>query len=510
MSSETDHPRQRTVAELLAAHGETGATGRRHRRRAPEAPDDGGSPPEQAGGPAFGGDLITEDTFGAASFKDAATRDGGFGGNAAPGRRAAPPGGPDRAVLREPVPREPVPDRAVLREPVPHEPAPPQQRAMAPEPVLDAPRPVAPPPARRVDRRDRAERPYAQPTGQFPPQQATGSQALDRGYGPPPSNGGPANGAPANGSPLTSSPLNGAPVNGGPLIGASPNGAPPNGAPTNGAPANGVPTSGVPVTGSPAEAYAPPAERPAVDHATEQLPRVRDGAREGARGGTIDPGLTGPIDVQRLSPAASAPAPAGPASEWAESARAEKAREAGRQDLDDGGEWAADADGGPATMVGAAPTGAESWHRKRTGRRANADDEGGPPTQASTPMDFDHPAGLGSDLDDDEYDDDELDAPQRRRLGRGAGESSPGQAWAAVVAQWIIGAIGGAALWVGFRFLWRELPVVALAAAVLVTIGLVVVVRALLRNNDMRTTLFAVGVGLLLTVSPAILVLLGR
>jgi hypothetical protein len=45
---------------------------------------------------------------------------------------------------------------------------------------------------------------------------------------------------------------------------------------------------------------------------------------------------------------------------------------------------------------------------------------------------------------------------------------------------------------------------------VLVTAGLVVIVRALLRNNDMRTTLFAVLVGLLLTVSPALLVLLGR
>jgi hypothetical protein len=104
------------------------------------------------------------------------------------------------------------------------------------------------------------------------------------------------------------------------------------------------------------------------------------------------------------------------------------------------------------------------------------------------------------------------EAPVRRRSvqteekEQGAG----GPAWAAVIAQWIAGAIGGAAVWVGFRFLWRDLPVVALAAAVLVTVGLVVVVRALLRSSDLRTTLFAVLVGLLLTVSPAILVLLGR
>ena len=55
-----------------------------------------------------------------------------------------------------------------------------------------------------------------------------------------------------------------------------------------------------------------------------------------------------------------------------------------------------------------------------------------------------------------------------------------------------------------------QLLVVAIAAAILVTAGLVVVVRTLLRNSDMRTTIAAVLVGVLLTVSPAILVLLGR
>ena len=76
--------------------------------------------------------------------------------------------------------------------------------------------------------------------------------------------------------------------------------------------------------------------------------------------------------------------------------------------------------------------------------------------------------------------------------------------------QWLAGALGGAVLWVLFRFLWRSLPVVAIAAAVVVVVGLVLVVRTLLHNDDRRTTVFAVLVGLLLTVSPAILVLLGR
>jgi hypothetical protein len=208
-------------------------------------------------------------------------------------------------------------------------------------------------------------------------------------------------------------------------------------------------------------------------------------------------------------------------------------------------------------MIGAAPAGAEEWHRERTGGRrggAPVDDDGGPPTEAAGPIDFDdHPAGLGgrgyddsfSDgfddfyggpqdqppppvpdarsgnrrgragadqdgFDDVEPDEDGDERPSRAKWFTSAVADSAGQAWAAVIAQWIAGAVGGAALWVGFRYLWRSLPVVALAAAVLVTVGLVVVVRALLRNDDMRTTMFAVLVGLLLTVSPAILVLMGR
>src|SRR4051794_10835586 len=116
------------------------------------------------------------------------------------------------------------------------------------------------------------------------------------------------------------------------------------------------------------------------------------------------------------------------------------------------------------------------------------------------------------DLDDrahddyDAHDDPDLDLDDHpEREG-----ARPAQAWAGVVAQWLAGAVAGAVLWVLFRFLWRELPVVALAAAVLVTAGLVLLVRQLLHHVDRRTTGFAVLVGLLLTASPAVLVLLGR
>ena len=43
--------------------------------------------------------------------------------------------------------------------------------------------------------------------------------------------------------------------------------------------------------------------------------------------------------------------------------------------------------------------------------------------------------------------------PRRRRAGRGS-DSLPAQAWAGVVAQWLAGAVVGAALWVLFRYLW--------------------------------------------------------
>ena len=192
-------------------------------------------------------------------------------------------------------------------------------------------------------------------------------------------------------------------------------------------------------------------------------------------------------------------------------------------------------DTGPSTMVGGAPVEAERWHRDRvagSGRPlapVDATRPADPPPAGLDHDDLDDLADdlddLDSDLDDDHLDDDldhdldddldddvdDLDAEEDEdAAAEPASGRTRGAAWAAVVAQWIAGAIGGAGLWVGFRFLWQDLPVVAIAAAVLVTAALVVVVRALLRNNDLRTTIFAVLVGLLLTVSPAVLVFIDR
>ncbi len=76
--------------------------------------------------------------------------------------------------------------------------------------------------------------------------------------------------------------------------------------------------------------------------------------------------------------------------------------------------------------------------------------------------------------------------------------------------QWVAGAVGGAALWVAFRFLWSIMPVLALVAAVLTTAGLVLLVRVIRRSDDVKTTIFAVLVGVVVTVSPAVLVLVAQ
>jgi hypothetical protein len=84
------------------------------------------------------------------------------------------------------------------------------------------------------------------------------------------------------------------------------------------------------------------------------------------------------------------------------------------------------------------------------------------------------------------------------------------KAWAILIGQGLGGAIGGAVLWVGFRYLWLNLPVVALAAAVVATVGLVFVVRTIRGSEDLQTTMLAVLVGLIVTISPAVLLLAVR
>jgi len=89
-------------------------------------------------------------------------------------------------------------------------------------------------------------------------------------------------------------------------------------------------------------------------------------------------------------------------------------------------------------------------------------------------------------------------------------EQSPARQWLVVGVQLALGVVGGAAVWLLFNWLWNQLPVVALGTALVVTAGLVWIVRKIRKAEDMQTTLMAVLVGLVVTVSPAMLLLLSR
>ena len=67
----------------------------------------------------------------------------------------------------------------------------------------------------------------------------------------------------------------------------------------------------------------------------------------------------------------------------------------------------------------------------------------------------------------------------------------------------------GAALWLGFRWFWGQWPVVALVLALVVSVGSVMVIRLAHRVDDGLSMLLALVVGLIVTMSPAALTLVG-
>lgn len=106
------------------------------------------------------------------------------------------------------------------------------------------------------------------------------------------------------------------------------------------------------------------------------------------------------------------------------------------------------------------------------------------------------------DLDElGELEDDDLDDDRGR---------SPAREWAIMVGQLALGVVGGAAVWLLFNWLWGFLPAAALGAGVVVIVGLVLIVRKIRRAEDLQTTALAVLVGLVVTMSPAALLLLNR
>ena len=68
----------------------------------------------------------------------------------------------------------------------------------------------------------------------------------------------------------------------------------------------------------------------------------------------------------------------------------------------------------------------------------------------------------------------------------------------------------GAALWLGFRWLWVQAPFVAAVFALVLTGLSVIALRQVHRVRDMVSMLLAAGVGLVITVSPAALILVRK
>ncbi len=130
--------------------------------------------------------------------------------------------------------------------------------------------------------------------------------------------------------------------------------------------------------------------------------------------------------------------------------------------------------------------------------------------------------------ENDENDDEP--APRKRRFGRARKadtadaadtsdaaeddaddvDGSPAKQWLVLAGQLALGVAGGAGVWLGFNWLWGRLPAAALIAALVVTVGLVWVVRKVRRAEDTQTTVLALLVGLVVTVSPAALLLVSR
>jgi hypothetical protein len=109
------------------------------------------------------------------------------------------------------------------------------------------------------------------------------------------------------------------------------------------------------------------------------------------------------------------------------------------------------------------------------------------------------------DLDDRELDDDLDDLDDEDDI-----ERSPAKEWLIMISQIALGVVAGAAVWLGFQWLWGALPAAALVLALAVIAGLVLVVRKIRKAEDLQTTVYAVLVGLMVTVTPAALLLLKR
>ncbi len=119
--------------------------------------------------------------------------------------------------------------------------------------------------------------------------------------------------------------------------------------------------------------------------------------------------------------------------------------------------------------------------------------------------------GYRADEYEDDYDDDQAEeVAEDHEPAAPAEKVSPGKQWLALAGQLALGVVGGAGVWLGFNWLWVNLPAAALVAALLVIVALVWIVRKIRKAEDLQTLVLAVLVGLVVTVSPAALLLVAR
>ncbi|RZQ64310.1 hypothetical protein [Amycolatopsis suaedae] len=440
---------QKTVAELLAQHGQTQGGGRRRRRRADddETPEGGRKPGISDTAPQAIIDRVTADTPPPPNRR-----------NGAPGRQQ------ESGAYRRPQPESggyPLPGTDTGGYPVPGTdtggyPRPPQQSGAFPQPTQPPQRSGAFP--RPPQESGGFQRPAAPPERRQPPR---------RPAPPPPE--------PTGLSSRLDGDVDEAPE--APPMGSGYHQAPP--------PAPPAPPRRRPLGRRPA---------PKVEPHTEQIPVVED-----------EPDL-----------AAEEP-PAGLA-DWRhrrEQARLEETQ-ASMPALDDDAPAGIDRsalDGGPPTGAYPAPapydTGQFGGYQETSGRFSTGDFEAvqrpvaGDLGQQQDDYDADY---ADEDYVDDPYDEpDDLPEPEYEEE-----QASAGKQWLAMAGQLALGVAGGAAVWLGFNWLWGQLSVAALIAAVLVIGALVWIVRKIRGADDLQTTVLAVLVGLVVTVSPAALLLLSK
>ncbi len=128
------------------------------------------------------------------------------------------------------------------------------------------------------------------------------------------------------------------------------------------------------------------------------------------------------------------------------------------------------------------------------------------------------PGGKESTRPDEAPGDDDSPRSRRRALKAAAAsaaddssdtEQSPARQWAMLGVQVVVGLLVGVGLFLGFHELWKWNVYFALVLAVVVMFGMVTTVHVVRRSQDLISTLLALGVGLIVTIGPLVLLASG-